>query len=82
MPVNITIRYFAQLRDLSGKSEETVTVGSTTSASNVYELLAKRYGFPLSSNDVRVAINDEFASSDQIINDGDLLVFIPPVAGG
>ena len=77
----ITIRYYGQLRDLADKSEETLA-NTGDGPSEIYEKLRQQYRFPLSQSHVRVAVNDAFAHWDTPLNDGDLLVFIPPVAGG
>lgn len=31
---------------------------------------------------VMTAINEEFASNDEVISEGDVIAFIPPVSGG
>jgi molybdopterin converting factor small subunit len=31
---------------------------------------------------VRVAVNEEFEGDDHVLNDSDVIAFIPPVAGG
>ncbi len=78
----IKVTYFAVLKDLAGKSHEELEVADGTSAAKVYSILAERYGFPLALADIRVAVNDDFASLDNGIKAHDHLVFIPPVAGG
>ncbi len=82
MNATISIRYFALLRDLAGKSAESLSIDSGATASRVYMTLAEKYGFPLGLSDIRVAVNDDFATTDHPLSDGDRLVFIPPVAGG
>ena len=82
MKATISIRYFALLRDLAGKSDESLSIELGATASRVYLSLAERYGFPLGLSDIRVAVNDDFATTDHPLSDGDRLVFIPPVAGG
>lgn len=82
MNATISIRYFALLRDIAGKSEESLAVEQGSTASRVYLRLAEKYGFPLGLSDIRVAVNDDFATTDHPLTDGDRLVFIPPVAGG
>ncbi len=82
MHSTIAVRYFAVLRDASGKSSEQVQVEAGASAGQVYSMLAERYGFPLGLSEVRVAVNDEFARPDQLLKAGDTLAFIPPVSGG
>jgi molybdopterin converting factor subunit 1 len=78
----VKIQYFAQLRDLVGKSHETISVAADSPAASLYLELAERYRFPLKLTDIRVAINDEFADPYKTLKDGDQIVFIPPVAGG
>ena len=82
MQSTITVRYFAMLRDFSGKNDETVSINAGTKAEEIYLRLAEAYGFPLALTDVRVAVNDEFTSASHPLQDRDVLVFIPPVAGG
>lgn len=78
----ITVRYFAQLRELAKKSEEVVHVEVGQTAAQVYLRLAEQHGFSLGLSDIRIAINDDFGGLDHPLTSGDRLVFIPPVAGG
>jgi len=83
----ITLRYFAQLFEACGLSEETLEPQDmgllpNDRALDWYESLAKKYGFSLDSRVVRPAINGAYTSWDARVKDGDELAFIPPVAGG
>lgn len=78
----ISIRYFAVLRDLAGKAQETFDIKPGMTASQVYMRLAETYGFPLGLTDIRMAVNDDFAATDHRLAPGDSLAFIPPVSGG
>lgn len=80
--INVSVVYFAMFRELAGRGEETWSGPSETPASRIYDDLRKHYDFPLAFDHVRVAINDEFAPGDPVVNSGDKLVFIPPVSGG
>ena len=82
MSSTVSVRYFAMLRDLAGRSSEQVDIESCTTASQVYMRLAEKYSFPLSLNEIRMAVNDDFATTDHRLNGGDSLAFIPPVSGG
>lgn len=82
MQLNINVRYFALFRELTGRNEEAVLVEGGATAGRVYRKLAETYAFPLGLEDVRVAVNDEFASFEQPLAEGDRVVFIPPVSGG
>lgn len=77
----IDIRYFAVLREKAGKTREVVETLAAT-PSELYGELAQRYGFPADHNSIRVSVNDDFQSMDSVLNTGDSVIFIPPVAGG
>jgi len=79
--VQLTIQYFALLREQAGKSEETLETHAATPA-DLFSQLQKRYGFTLSREQLKVAVNSEFADWSHKLVAGDAIVFIPPVAGG
>ena len=81
MSKTITVRYFAQLRELAGCDEESVTTDSVTS-SGLYEELKSRHAFPHKQKQLMLAINDDFSDWATPLKAGDEVVFIPPVAGG
>jgi molybdenum cofactor guanylyltransferase len=80
-PVPLTIQYFALLREQAGRSEETVQTSAATPA-DLFDELNARYGFTLSREQLKVAVNTEFAEWSHRLRAGDAVVFIPPVAGG
>ena len=49
---------------------------------DLYAELTARYGFTLGEEQLRVAVNSEFADWSSPLRAGDAVVFIPPVAGG
>lgn len=77
----ITLTYFALLREQRGLGEETVTTAADTVA-DLYTELAALHGFTLKAHQLKVAVNGDFAPMDHPLADGDAVVFIPPVAGG
>ncbi len=77
----ITIRYFAILKDQRGLRDETIDTGAATAA-ELYDKLASAYNFTLTRDRLRVAVNDVFADWQTPIRANDTIVFIPPVAGG
>jgi molybdopterin converting factor subunit 1 len=78
---NIHIQYFAILREQNGKTEETVLTNAQT-AEELYTELKIKYKFTLSTDLLRVAINNAYSSWNETINNNDKITFIPPVAGG
>ncbi|MGJ8657600.1 MAG: molybdopterin converting factor subunit 1 [Akkermansiaceae bacterium] len=77
----IELKYFAQLREIAQKDSETLQTESATPA-GLYEEVKQRYQFPHKQKHLMVAINEEFSTWDQLLKEGDEVVFIPPVAGG
>lgn len=80
-PRPIQVQYYAQLREEAGRSEETVRTEAPT-VSVLFDELDQRYDFSLSGEDLRVAVNASFVDWDAPVETRDLVVFIPPVAGG
>lgn len=80
--MRITVLYFASLADKAQQGQQQLDLADNLSLSELYAQLKQQHGFELDTVKVRVAINDEFASWDDAINDGDTIAFIPPVAGG
>ena len=77
----VKVQYFALLRELRGCTEETVETEASTALA-LYQFLQNRYDFPLAPEQLRVAINENFATWETPIQPHDTVVFIPPVAGG
>jgi molybdopterin-guanine dinucleotide biosynthesis protein A len=81
MQLKIKIQYYALMREQAGRSDETVDTTASTPA-DLYSELKARYGFTLAREQLKVAVNSEFASWSHKLAAGDSVVFIPPVAGG
>jgi len=80
-PMQLKIQYYAMMREQAGRSDETLETVASTPA-DLYSELKARYGFTLSREQLKVAVNSEFASWSRKLAAGDSVVFIPPVAGG
>jgi molybdopterin-guanine dinucleotide biosynthesis protein A len=80
-PKQLTVQYFALMREQAGRSHDTVETLAATPA-DLYSELTARYGFTLSREQLKVAVNSEFAEWSRKLAAGDTVVFIPPVAGG
>jgi len=78
---SITVRYFAVFREHAGRDEETVELDADTAA-DVFHALTDRHGSKEPLGHCKVAINDELASWDAPVSDGDTVLLFPPVAGG
>jgi molybdopterin-guanine dinucleotide biosynthesis protein A len=79
--MQVKIQYYALMREQAGRSEETLETSAATPA-DLYTELAARYGFTLSREQLKVAVNAEFSAWSRKLAANDAVVFIPPVAGG
>ena len=81
--MSVRIRYFAALREATGRDEELLDLPSAATAATVRALLVERY--PALANVLprcAVALNRSYVSADAALHDGDELAFIPPLGGG
>ena len=79
--IEITVHYFAKLRDLTNKEKESIEIAIESTPKDIYKQLNEMYGLP-DNPSLKIAINDSFASWESELQDKDKLVFIPPVTGG
>ena len=81
--MQLTVRFFALYRERAGCGTATVAVDEGATVSDL--VAAVRQRFPrLAPPEVSivVAVNQEYAESDQRLQAGDEICLIPPVSGG
>ncbi|MBC33968.1 MAG: molybdopterin converting factor subunit 1 [Rickettsiales bacterium] len=80
------ILYFANLRDVIGKSEEYFTIENEMSISDLITLLKKKNKKYITAFDnkkkLMYAVNCEYVRSSKRVSDKDEVAFFPPVTGG
>lgn len=76
----ITVLYFAGLKEQAGTAEETFDFAGR----EVQELLAAiSHKYDSFSQDViHIAVNEEYVSPNEVLQEGDVVALIPPVSGG
>ena len=77
----VTILYFAALRDAAGVASEVVQT-SAPDLGALYNEVQARHGLPFPVRRLRVAVDGDFASWDDVPREGAEIAFIPPVSGG
>jgi molybdenum cofactor guanylyltransferase len=80
-PKQLKIQYYALMREQAGRSTEILETSAATPG-DLYAELVRRHGFTLSREQLKVAVNSEFSDWSRNLQQGDAVVFIPPVAGG
>ena len=79
--IKIQVIYFAILRELTGLDKETFSIKQGNKPGDVLTSINERHEIDQGIN-FKIAVNDEFSDWDIELNEGDRLVFIPPVTGG
>lgn len=77
----LEILYFASLAEQAGKDEEIISFEGN-SLTELYQQVSEKYSFKLAQSKLAVAINHEITHWQAPLHDGDIVAFIPPVAGG
>lgn len=78
--MHVQVRYFAALREKRGTTTEQVAV---TEGETLEALYARLFPGPAESRvPVAFARNHAHAQPTEVVEDGDEVVFLPPVGGG
>lgn len=77
------VLFFGVLKDIVGRSEETVEVAPGSTIRSLFQSYVERFA---TLRDKRSSIvfarNREFSPADTVLADGDEVAFLPPVSGG
>ena len=80
-PATYHLCYCGLLADRRGLAEERLSHPATTAA-ELYDSLAAAHHLGLARTDLWVAVNDVIVPWNHPLNDGDLIVLLPPMSGG
>src|SRR5713226_6974042 len=81
--IHVRVLFFGAARDAAGREELELSLSSRSNvASALAELLATYPTLARFGNSLLLAVNQECASPDRKISDGDELAVLPPVSGG
>ena len=82
-PLKVTVRLFSIAKDLGGFEDQEFHMLPGSKADDVMEELTRRNPrFNEWRSAIRLAVNQEYVSSDHALCDGDEVAIIPPVSGG
>ncbi len=77
--MSIKIRYFASLREKTGRAEESLAPEGICTVAEVWKAVSEDEPMP---ENVLCAVNMEYAEPATPDRDGDEVAFFPPVTGG
>ncbi len=78
--MQISVKYFASLRELMGEPGSVVDVDESVSVSDLWQSLTESKNIEF--DNVTMAVNMEYVKSEHQLKAGDEVAFFPPVTGG
>ena len=76
--MKIAVKYFANMRDVMGKADESVELSD---GATISDLWGKVTDNTMPENTL-IAVNMEYTDASHVLNEGDEVGFFPPVTGG
>lgn len=80
--MEIKLLFFGITSDLVGKNTITFNLNEDATVKILKDKLILIYSALKNINEFAIAVNEEYANDDVIINNGDVVAIIPPVSGG
>lgn len=80
--MKLTILFFGITTDLVGKTTLNYDLEEKTTIKTLRNTLKLDFPDLKNIHEFAIAVNEEYANDDLIINDGDVVAIIPPVSGG
>jgi MoaE-MoaD fusion protein len=81
--MKITVLFFGVLKDLAGKSGESVNLAEGSSVRDLlFHYAGQRPEFDPMMKSVAIAVNQEYSGLDRALREGDEVGLLPPVSGG
>jgi molybdopterin converting factor subunit 1 len=81
----ITLKYFASLKSIAEKEEDRLDIENPITIDQLSDIISKttpKMGDMIREKKVLISVNQEMASVETIIHDGDEVAFLPPFSGG
>ncbi|MEM6766695.1 MAG: MoaD/ThiS family protein [Bacteroidota bacterium] len=73
---------FGIAKDILGKREVILSLPDNLTVAQFKQMIEERYPKLVGLASMKIAVNESYASSDQLIQPTDEIVLIPPVSGG
>ena len=80
--MKVKILFFGVARDISKVNSIELELKKDSNMLEVFQILKERYSGFSAMNDFSIAVNEEYAKSDVILSESDIIAIIPPVSGG
>jgi molybdopterin converting factor subunit 1 len=78
--MQVSVKYFASLRELMGEASSVVDVEESMSVDELWQSIISSKNVEF--DNVMMAVNMEYVKSEHQLKAGDEVAFFPPVTGG
>ncbi len=78
--MQVSVKYFASLRELMGEASSVVDIEENSSVSKLWQSIIESKHIEF--DNVMMAVNMEYVKSEHQLKSGDEVAFFPPVTGG
>ena len=80
--MKITVLLFGIIRDVIGENTLKLDLEKATSIGQLKQDLLKKHNNLHQYDNFSIAVNEEYADADYILQSNDIVALIPPVSGG
>ena len=80
--MNVNVLSFGIAKDITGTSSTVLAVEEGMTVAQLRNLLENKYPQLKQLSTYMIALNNEYATDDQVVGANDELAIIPPVSGG
>tara|TARA_R110000782_G_scaffold73615_10_gene147313 strand:- start:1106 stop:1342 length:237 start_codon:yes stop_codon:yes gene_type:complete len=78
--MQVSVKYFASLREVIGEADSILEIEEGTSVSSLWQSIIGRKSIEF--DNVMMAVNMEYVKPEHQLKTGDEVAFFPPVTGG
>lgn len=81
--MRVRVKFFAYTREITGRKEMEMEVNEAARLGDILDILVERFPALKSyREEIKMAINHEYAPLETAVRDGDEVAILPPVSGG
>ena len=80
--MKITVLLFGIIRDVIGENSLKLVLKEATSIKQFKKDILKKYNNLQQYGNFSIAVNEEYADTDYVLQSNDVVALIPPVSGG
>ena len=81
----VTVKYFANLKQMAGKDEDQFDIKEGTTLEQLSDLIQQsvpKLGDMVREKKVMISVNYDVVPLDTVVKDGDEIALLPPFSGG